>query len=228
MLTSESLINGTSYGNGINAQGDVIFSENGIPVSVEFFNYESSGGSFGTSQVTTTSGIGTGQDMMTSNINLGFDFSNLPFDPNYITFDFGDFGGHENLGINNGTVYAGELGSATVPPGINMTFTVNNYIGSVTLEGEINHLLVGGQEFFLDNICAYLVSNDGNQTPILGEDMVLMQNYPNPFSEITNIPFELKSPGTVRISVFDLLGNEVCELTAEKNNSRDSFSGMEW
>ena len=43
----------------------------------------------------------------------------------------------------------------------------------------------------------------------------LGQNYPNPFSSSTTIPFEMDNPGLVRIRLIDLLGREVMSLREE-------------
>lgn len=40
----------------------------------------------------------------------------------------------------------------------------------------------------------------------------LKQNYPNPFNPETNIDFEIPSPGTVTLTVYDVLGSEVTTL----------------
>jgi len=43
-------------------------------------------------------------------------------------------------------------------------------------------------------------------------DVTLMQNYPNPFNPATTINFELKSAGSVKLSVFNAAGKMVSEL----------------
>ncbi len=47
-------------------------------------------------------------------------------------------------------------------------------------------------------------------------DFQLSQNYPNPFSNLTRIPYEIKSKSTVRISIYDATGNLV-KLLANEN-----------
>jgi hypothetical protein len=42
--------------------------------------------------------------------------------------------------------------------------------------------------------------------------VVLSQNYPNPFNPATAIPFEIRTPGKVRLTVFDRLGRKIAEL----------------
>ena len=44
----------------------------------------------------------------------------------------------------------------------------------------------------------------------------LKQNIPNPFSTRTKIGYTVSSPGLVSLAVFDVLGNEVCELVNER------------
>jgi hypothetical protein len=42
--------------------------------------------------------------------------------------------------------------------------------------------------------------------PGLADDQLLGQNYPNPFSEFTYIPYQVKQAGKVALQVFDLQG----------------------
>ena len=47
---------------------------------------------------------------------------------------------------------------------------------------------------------------------VLPEDVRLGANYPNPFNPTTTIPFALRQPGPVRLTVYNALGQEVARL----------------
>ena len=44
---------------------------------------------------------------------------------------------------------------------------------------------------------------------------MLHENYPNPFNPRTTIKFDLKDPGRVELSVFDIAGRRVKSLVSE-------------
>jgi len=50
-------------------------------------------------------------------------------------------------------------------------------------------------------------------------DYVLEQNYPNPFNPSTKISFALAEAGTVKLQIYDLLGNMVRTLVNEHRNA---------
>jgi cyclomaltodextrinase / maltogenic alpha-amylase / neopullulanase len=52
-----------------------------------------------------------------------------------------------------------------------------------------------------------------DHSEILPTKLQLYQNYPNPFNPSTTIQFDLPKQGKVKILVFNVLGNEIAELT---------------
>ena len=60
----------------------------------------------------------------------------------------------------------------------------------------------------------------------LPEEFSLKQNYPNPFNPVTTIQFGLPQPANVRLSIVNILGQEVTELV---NDWRDmGFHQVRW
>jgi hypothetical protein len=51
-------------------------------------------------------------------------------------------------------------------------------------------------------------------TPTLPLDYILFQNYPNPFNPSTTVKFQVPKTSDVRISIYDMLGQEVRTLIA--------------
>ena|GEM_PF-4451274 len=55
--------------------------------------------------------------------------------------------------------------------------------------------------------------------PAEHETTLLSQNYPNPFSESTNIRFNIQEPCFVTLSIFDVHGNEIRKIINEERDS---------
>ena len=150
---------GTAYGAPAGQHsGDVIFTTNGIVVSVYDFNLSGGGATFGAATVDVAP-FGSGQSMRTNNINLEFDFGNIGFVPAAVRFEFLDVGGVENISVNGSSMFIGDisavpgsLGGAAVS--VSSTPVAGGKTGLVTLVGAIQKLRIGGQEFWIDNVCA--------------------------------------------------------------------------
>lgn len=54
---------------------------------------------------------------------------------------------------------------------------------------------------------------------LLPKGYLLHQNYPNPFNPVTNIGYEIPSPGIVTLKVFDALGREITTIVNEFKNA---------
>jgi hypothetical protein len=105
--------------------------------------------------------FGMHQTISTNNINPGFDFSGIGFVPYEVQFEFLDLGGFENLSVNGSPVpvYVGELSSApSLIGGVGVAVydspVAGGNKGIVILRGLVKKLVVGGQEFWIDRVCA--------------------------------------------------------------------------
>jgi hypothetical protein len=142
--------------------GQGVFSENGIKVGVQRFFWIGGGWAFNLATIVNSplAGFGAGKVAELNNINLFFDFGNLGWTPTTVKFEWLDLGGFENLKVNGSGVYIGELTAAPTPlGGVGVShgwfFVPGGKQGSTKLSGLTSIFWVGGQEFYLDNVCAY-------------------------------------------------------------------------
>src|SRR5262249_2247584 len=96
--------------------GDVVFTSNGIPVSVHDFAFSGGGGTFNLAKIDVAPvPFGSGQSMRTNNINLEFDFGAIGFAPREVRFEFLDLGGVENISVNGSPIFVGDLSAVSSP-----------------------------------------------------------------------------------------------------------------
>ena len=105
-----------------------------------------------------------------SNINLAFDFSALPDETNSVCLDYYYWGGDVNISVNGEQLFIASnleeflaLNGKEIAAGVKIEFlpeTDRKDQGTICLFGPIKSLLIGGQEFGIDNVCAYV--NDVN------------------------------------------------------------------
>lgn len=149
---------GTQYGTPAGqAPGTLIFTTNGIPVTIYDFVFAGGGGTFNLAQIDNAPvAFGTGQSIRTNNLNLEFAFNGV----RQVQFEFLDLGGIENISVNGSSpIFVGELSAAPASiGGVNFSVTTTPVTGgtkgTVTLKGVINLLRIGGQEFWVDQVCA--------------------------------------------------------------------------
>jgi len=156
-----SLAAGTEWGAPAQAPGDVVHNEEGIAVSVETFQRPTDTSFTKARRGNPFTGFfPSGYSVQTDNINLGFDFTGLSFTTSKVTLDFLDTGGPENISVNGSTIVVGELASGS-GGGVSWvvvdspTGTGTNRKGTVTITGSVQNLKIGGQEFWIDNVCAH-------------------------------------------------------------------------
>lgn len=97
--------------------------------------------------------------------NCTFLYKSITAPAKKIKFEYLDLGGIQNLSIN-GALFVGKLSAAAsspvlTPTGVVITVTsfpitppASGVKGVVTLEGNIKSFGIGGQEFFVDNLCS--------------------------------------------------------------------------
>jgi hypothetical protein len=92
----------------------------------------------------------------------------------------------------------------------NMSIKIQNESGDL-----VNETLNTGEEITIkSNLRKLLVSGE-----VIVENYLLEQNYPNPFNPATTIRFNLPKAGVVRLTIYDLVGQEIRTLVNEFRES---------
>ncbi len=116
---------------------------------------------------------GSGISLMTNNVTAGLDLSALDVDT--LCFDFVDMGGSEELTINGAQFLTpsgyGELVTAPATlGGVSVSVTGSSigfgFVGSVVLVGDVTDLKIGGQEFWIDNVCIVSSESSGGASAV--------------------------------------------------------------
>ncbi len=145
--------------------GDVAFTGGDVKVSLGEILYPDGNTGFLNAMIYGPPDVGwlDGQFIVMGNNSLLFDFSAYPNGVTEVCFDFFDGGGTENFAVNGASVSVVELFSEIAQlsvPGVSIQLTgldSSNFLqqGAVCLTGNIQSLLIGGQEFGLDNLCFF-------------------------------------------------------------------------
>ena len=137
-----------------------------------------------------------------------------------VEFDWLDVGGNENLEVNGGGIYIGELDVAplAIAPGVTFNTTSVGFVGGkkghATLTGPVQRLRLGGQEFWIDNICIDGVpaATDAPEIGSASTASLELAASPNPFRGTTSVSYSLGTRGPVQATVYDVLGRRVATL----------------
>jgi photosystem II stability/assembly factor-like uncharacterized protein len=81
---------------------------------------------------------------------------------------------------------------------------------AVGFDGTIIHTTGGG---------TVAIENDVNATNTIPKEIVLYNNYPNPFNPSTHIEFQIADFGFVSLKVYDVFGREVATLVNESKTA---------
>lgn len=120
----------------------------------------------------------------------------------------------------NDTLYAWSASSGVF-------YTTDNGATWIDITGDLSGdvMFMRGLEYFNGNLYTAVAvgvkTNGQGTTTAINESLSmpylarLKQNYPNPFNPTTKISFEIPREGTVKLIVYDILGNKVKELINE-------------
>jgi hypothetical protein len=152
-------------------RGDIITSADGVDLHIEELN--TLGGFVGFNYLEADNSValltGSGTALRTNNVTARFDFSSISVDT--LCFDFVDLGGNEQITINGSThLTPAGYGELTATPinlgGVNVSITGTSigsgFVGRVVIIGSVQELIIGGQEFWIDNLC--VISNSISTT----------------------------------------------------------------
>ena len=156
----ESILPGTQWGSETGQNpGDPILSESNIMLSVETFQFGPSQTEFFRAEVPGPQGRFVDafptQEMTFDGINVLFDFSQLGYDVDFVSLEFGDFGGTSNFGVNGGTLHILDPLSglpSDVAPGVSASVIGGSRIELVANGSFITSFQIGGQELAIDNV----------------------------------------------------------------------------
>jgi hypothetical protein len=101
---------------------------------------------------------------------------------------------------------------ATISAEINFTHNAAGSPGKVTVTGR------GGSSKIIRSVSS---SAEG-----LPAEFGLSQNYPNPFNPTTTIEYQLPEPSSVRLEIFNALGQQVALLV--DNQVQSGYQAFEW
>lgn len=132
------------------------------------------------------------------------------------------------LAVGGGSAYvhltSGELthnsGISGTSIQISFNYTAPSSVGWDTLYATVAAGHAGNWRF-LTNKHIFVKSATGITNQNMPLNFKLNQNYPNPFNPVSKISFSIGKTGMVKLTVFDVLGNEVATLLNEQKEAGD-------
>lgn len=137
--------------------GTLVFVENGISVTTRRFYDAALTPYYNWARVEPGVGwLGPDPSGRENNISLQFGFGGLTFVPSRVDIDYHDMGGFENLTFNGTPLRIGQLETlGGGPVAIAWWWAGVNKEGRVSVAGPVNNVTIGGQELWIDSVCAF-------------------------------------------------------------------------
>ena len=105
----------------------------------------------------------------------------------------------------------------------NILYTENNDIEN--LSKQFTYRAFSSNEIDLTEFVNDNFTTEGIES-LIPEEFMLNQNYPNPFNPSTNITYQLPANGTVKVQVFNMLGQLVQTLVDD--NQKAGVYNLRW
>ena len=119
-------------------------------------------------------------------------------------------GGSSPLSMESFTLYRDDVAIQT---GITDTTTTDILLANGVYDYTVRAIYTGGQSDTSNHVIIDYPTDVGeNPSAALPDDFFLGPNYPNPFNPVTRITFGLPEPARVKISVVNILGQQVAML----------------
>lgn len=145
---------GTLYGSEApNAPGAVVLTQQGIDMSVEPFLLGDFQDFYRAEISERYQELFDSTPLGLDNISVLFHFARVGFEVNRVTLDYVELGGGVNFAVN-GLVPSQLVSLADIPEDVAPGVSVTVGSGTVVVSGDIDSLLIGGQELAIDNIVA--------------------------------------------------------------------------
>ena len=214
---------GTGWGSSFaNVPGDHMFNEDGLDAFCELYTDAFGGTQFGNARVDPAfPPFGTSQILTINNIGVRYDLTAVGV-VDRVRLEYFDGAGTENLQVNGGTLYVGELNLVPANIAAGVTATVFENVGPgytygvLLLEGDVQTFVIGGQQFAIDNVCVMLEGTTAVDPVTPKASLTLEPSYPNPFNPSTNLRFSLGLADHVRLTIHDVAGRLVRTLVDEE------------
>ncbi|MEO1713619.1 MAG: hypothetical protein AAFU60_09835, partial [Bacteroidota bacterium] len=182
-LDFELLEEGDAFGSNTpagNAPGDLFYFQNGINAYLAEFSDANTNPTFGTLTILDGSGLGAspigGLAASLNNVSIDFTFTDLPNPVYQAQIGYLYQGGSINLQVNMGDLWVASS-IADLPaepaPGVSLSVVGSADTGYLVLTGDLESILIGGQELIVDNLCTWTEGYDPSCliTTVLVQDL---------------------------------------------------------